>query len=89
MHVFIYGVLAFLAARAFRGSSRENLRRYGHLAAFFLVFLIACIDELNQSFNPARTGSIYDVALDCAGGLLVILVLAGFAKFYKTPRQIW
>jgi VanZ family protein len=33
-----------------------------------LVLVIAVLDEINQSFNPARTGSPVDVLIDLAGG---------------------
>lgn len=73
-HFTEYGVLGFFAARAFFDSSREFLRRFPFVFAFLLVLTVACADEFNQSFSRARTGSIYDVLLDCAGGALVILI---------------
>ena len=32
------------------------------------------LDEFHQSFVPSRTASIYDSAIDVAGGLTVLLV---------------
>ena len=74
-HFFEYAVLAFLASRAFWSSSVDLLRRFWTIFAFCVVLIIASIDEYNQSFNTARTGSIYDVLLDCAGGITMILCL--------------
>jgi VanZ family protein len=37
--------------------------------------LIASCDEFHQTFLPNRTGSPWDVLLDCCGGLLVQLLL--------------
>ena len=34
---------------------------------------VAVVDELNQSFNPARTSSLWDVMLDTAGGVAALL----------------
>ena len=73
-HLTEYAVLAFWASRAFSKSSLKILRRFWFVFAFVLVFLIASIDETNQSYIASRTGSIYDVFLDAAGGILMILI---------------
>jgi VanZ family protein len=62
-----YAVLGLLACRAFR-----SLRQFV-LLALGLVLLVASLDEFNQSFNPLRTGSPWDVAIDVSGGVLAIL----------------
>jgi VanZ family protein len=67
-HFSEYAVLALLAARAFRTSQSEKLRRRWWLAAFALVACVALLDEYHQSFLPARTGTVYDSLLDMAGG---------------------
>ena len=67
-HFLEYAVLALLAARAFRTSHGEKLRRLWWLAAFALVACVALVDEYHQSFLPSRTGTIYDSLLDAAGG---------------------
>lgn len=82
-HFAEYAALAFWASRAFWNSSKEFLHKYWYIVAFILVLSIASIDEYNQSFNTARTGSIYDVLLDCFGGLIAILLFAGFKVSYK------
>ena len=42
--------------------------------------LTAIADETNQSFNPARTSSPRDVAIDFAGGLTMVLVYYAVRK---------
>ncbi|MDQ3062793.1 MAG: VanZ family protein, partial [Acidobacteriota bacterium] len=74
-HLSEYAILAFFAVRAFSSSSVNFLQKYWLVASLALVFLVASIDEYNQSFNSLRTGSIYDVWLDVSGGLLMIIVL--------------
>lgn len=74
-HFAEYAVLGFFASRAFWLSGKDILQRYWYLAALFLVILVASIDEINQSFNPTRSGSIYDVLLDGFGGLAMIIFL--------------
>lgn len=85
-HFVEYAGLAFFAARAFSGSSVRFLQKFWFVCAFVLVLLIASIDETNQSFSPARTGSINDVLLDCFGGLTMILFFAIFHARFKKRR---
>lgn len=84
-HFFEYAVLAFLASRAFWGSSVTFLRKFWMIFAFLVVLIIASIDEYNQSFNTARTGSIYDILLDCTGGLTMILLISIYKN--KTAKK--
>jgi VanZ family protein len=81
-HLTEYGFLAFFAARAFFYSSKENLSRIWPILAISIVVFVAVIDETNQSLNPARTGSVIDVLIDFAGGIL------GISGFYLMLR-IW
>jgi VanZ family protein len=74
-HFTEYALLALLAARAFISSSKSFLSRRWLVAALALVVSIALLDEFNQSFNPARTGTIKDSLLDTAGGLTALVVL--------------
>ncbi len=82
-HLAEYAGLGFFASRAFWNSGREFLRKNWYLAAMLVVLLVAGIDELNQSYNPTRTGSIYDVLLDGFGGALMI----GSLMLYKRLRN--
>ena len=73
-HFTEYAVLAFLARRAFISSSRAFLQRYWFQSALLLVVIYALLDEFHQSFVPSRTPSIYDSAIDIAGGLTILLI---------------
>src|SRR5215213_2894276 len=75
-HFSEYALLALLAARAFRTSHAEKLRRLWWLAAFALVACVALVDEYHQSFLPSRTGTIYDSVLDAAGGATALACAA-------------
>jgi VanZ family protein len=86
-HFTEYAILAFWAWRAFRNSQREVLQKYRVVAAFLMVAAVASIDEFNQSFNRARTGSVYDVLLDVAGGVTIILVIWVIEKSKKRRRS--
>ena len=81
-HLTEYAILGFFAARAFANSSVNSLRNYWFVLAFIVVLIVACADEFNQSFNAARTGSIYDVLLDCTGGAMMILIFRA-AKYKR------
>ena len=80
-HVTVYAILAFWAFRAFYNSSRKFLRDFWFAFAFVLVLLVASIDETNQSYLASRSGSIYDVLLDAAGGVSMILLIIFFKSF--------
>ena len=75
-HFTEYAVLALLAARAFRTSRVEKLKRRWWLAAFALVACVALVDEYHQSFLASRTGTIYDSLLDMAGGATALACAA-------------
>lgn len=82
-HFVEYSGLAFFASRAFWGSSVKILRKFWFVFAFLIVVSIASTDEYNQSFNPARTGSVYDVILDGASGLTMVLLLCLYKFFAR------
>jgi VanZ family protein len=74
-HFTEYAILAYLAARAFRTSPRPALANRWFLAALALVVVYALLDEYHQTFEPSRTGSIYDSFIDMSGGLVTLLVI--------------
>lgn len=84
-HFSEYAILALLARRAFVASSRWFLQRYWFQIGLLLVVIYALLDEFHQSFVPSRTPSIYDSAIDVAGGLTVLLI----CRFYdwKSRRR--
>jgi len=71
-HFTEYSVFGLLAARAFRTSSRDLLRRQWFLFSLLLVVVYALGDEFHQSFVPSRTASIYDSMIDSFGGLAAL-----------------
>ena len=73
-HFTEYAILAWLSARAFATSSKEQLRRRWFLIALALVVLYSLSDEYHQTFVPSRTGSIYDSFIDMSGGLTALLL---------------
>ena len=86
-HFIEYAILAFLARRAFITSTRELLKYHWFACSLIFVVVVAVIDELHQSFVPARTGSIYDSGIDIAGGL-TLLVLTLWYQHRKRQRLV-
>ena len=74
-HFAEYAVLAFLASRAFIKASGS-----WYVLAFGLTLAVAVLDEINQSFNPNRTSSEWDVILDVIGGVFAIVCFWLFTK---------
>jgi VanZ family protein len=72
-HLTEYAVLAALLWRAFRQLPLPRV--FG--IAFVIAAVFAALDEFHQSFVVSRTGSPWDVMIDCIGALAG-LVLYGF-----------
>ena len=85
-HFTEYAVLALLARRAFISSSHALLQRYWFQTGLLLVAIYGLLDEFHQSFVPSRTASIYDSAIDLAGGLTVLLVFKFFGRSSRERR---
>jgi VanZ family protein len=88
-HFTEYAILALLAARAFIPSTRPRLRRSWFAAALAFVALVALLDEYNQSFNVARTGTIWDSMIDISGGATALVALCLWrARRRRVSREI-
>ena len=74
-HFVEYAILALLAARALRASSRDFLRNHWFAVSLTFVALYALSDEFHQSFVSTRTASIYDCLIDAAGGLAALIIV--------------
>ena len=71
-HFTEYGILALLGIRAFASAS-AGVSRFRWLLPVLIVLVIASLDELNQSFEPSRTSTPWDVLLDTFGGATLTL----------------
>jgi VanZ family protein len=85
-HLSEYAILALLARRAFVTSSRANIQRRWFELGCLLVTSYALFDEFHQSFVPSRTASVYDSAIDVAGGLTVLLLFKLYDKRSRPKR---
>lgn len=87
-HVTEYAILAALAARVTLSSPVTWIRRFWPVLPFALVIATASADEYNQSFNPQRTGTPWDVLIDIAGGALALLIISIFKKSDSTASAV-
>lgn len=71
-HLAEYAILAALFFRAFR----QNQPRVGRALAmsFLIAAVYAALDEFHQSYVASRTGSPWDVLIDCTGALAGVLI---------------
>ncbi len=76
-HFTEYGILSFLAIRAFRMS---GLAWKSFALALVVVLAVAALDEFNQSFEPSRTSAVSDVFLDLSGGTIVAVIVFLFGR---------
>jgi VanZ family protein len=74
-HLTEYAIFATLAARAFRASSHDLLRRHWVGFSLLLAVVYALTDEWHQSFVPSRTASIYDSLIDSMGALIALTII--------------
>nr|WP_240893788.1 VanZ family protein [Limisphaera ngatamarikiensis] len=90
-HVVEYAVLAFLVWRALWRPRRPELRFWEWRPAVWslvVVFLYAVTDEYHQTFVPDRQGSLRDVLLDTAGGILGLAFAWGLTRWwYRSPAR--
>ena len=73
-HLTEYGILARLWLHGMLAWRRTTIR-YAMWVALLVCAVCAVADEVHQSMLPTRTGSVVDVALDCLGALLVLMLL--------------
>jgi VanZ family protein len=84
-HFTEYAVLGVLSARAFASSANDSVRRHWFQVSLLLIVCYALLDEFHQSFVPGRTASIYDSAIDVAGGLTALLLSRIWQKWLQGP----
>jgi VanZ family protein len=79
-HLTEYAILAALLYRA--------LVKHWIVIAFVISALYATLDEFHQSFVASRTGSPWDVMIDCGGALIGLAIYSRFAANQKSKIEI-
>ena len=67
-HLTEYAILAALLCRAMRFSSQ------GWFGALGISAIYASLDEFHQSFVSSRTGTPWDVLIDCVGAAIGVAI---------------
>jgi VanZ family protein len=80
-HLTEYAILAAILYRAFRQNQQRVVRAV--VVSFLIAAISAALDEFHQSFVASRTGSPWDIAIDCVGALAG-LVLCSFFRNRKS-----
>jgi VanZ family protein len=73
-HVTEYAILAALLSRALRRGRLAARKIFA--VSFFAAAIYAALDEFHQSFVGSRTGTSWDVAIDCLGALIGLSLYA-------------
>jgi VanZ family protein len=86
-HFVGYGALGLVWLRAWWMSLPGSRFQVNFLLALAGTALLASYDEWHQTFLPNRTGSPWDVLLDCCGALFMLLIVYVFLRSFR-PRLL-
>ena len=82
-HFLGYGALGLAWLRAWWMSLPGSRFSVDSLLALAGTALVASWDEWHQTFLPNRTGSPWDVLLDCCGALAMQLIVYVFMRMFR------
>ncbi|MFZ1085195.1 MAG: VanZ family protein [Terracidiphilus sp.] len=86
-HFFGYGFIGVAWLRAWWMTLPHSHFLEDAFLALMGTALIASLDELHQSYLPNRTGSPWDVLLDCTGAIALQLILYMYLRLFR-PRRL-
>jgi VanZ family protein len=87
-HVVGYGILCLLLLRGWRATLDRSSAILAALFAWLGTVTLASLDEWHQTFIPSRTGTIRDVILDSAAGLVFLLVAQVWLRRRRAAVQV-
>jgi VanZ family protein len=87
-HFFGYGFIGLTWLRAWWMSLSHSHFLEDAFLALLGTSLVASLDELHQSHLPNRTGTPWDVLLDCCGALSLQLVVYIFLRTMRPKRLV-
>jgi VanZ family protein len=85
-HFLGYGAMGLVWLRAWWMTLPRSRFLHDALLALLGTALVASADEWHQSFLPNRTGSAWDVLIDCCGALTLELAVYIFMRFFRPKR---
>ena len=85
-HFFGYGFIGLAWLRAWWMTLPHSSFLPDALLALLGTALVASCDEWHQTFLPNRTGTPWDVLLDCTGAITLQLIVYIFMRCFKPKR---
>jgi VanZ family protein len=85
-HFFGYGFIGVAWLRAWWMTLPQSYFLEDTFLALLGTSLVASLDELHQSYIPNRTGSPWDVLLDCTGALTLQLIIYIYLRLFRPKR---
>jgi VanZ family protein len=85
-HFLGYGFIGLAWLRAWWMTLPRSHFLPDAILALLGTALIASCDEWHQTFLPNRTGTPWDVLLDCTGALTMQLLVYAFMRIFKPKR---
>jgi VanZ family protein len=85
-HFFGYGFIGVAWLRAWWMTLPHSHFLEDTFLALLGTSLVASLDELHQSYLPNRTGSPWDVLLDCGGALTLQLAAYIYLRLFRAKR---
>lgn len=86
-HFFWYGFIGLAWLRAWWFTLPRSRFLHDALLALLGTALVASCDEFHQTFLPNRTGTPWDVLLDCTGAITLQLVVYLYMRTFK-PKKL-
>jgi VanZ family protein len=80
-----YSIFGMLLFRAFRGGSLEPRAWRWAWSSLLVLVLFAAMDEIHQTLEPERSGSVVDVFIDAAGGIVALSICLWW--FYRQQAR--
>ena len=85
-HFFCYGAIGLAWLRAWWMTLPHSHFLPDALLALLGTAMVAICDEWHQTFLPNRTGSPWDVLLDCTGAITLQLLVYVFMRTFRPKR---
>jgi len=85
-HFFGYGFIGLAWLRAWWMTLPRSYFLEDAFLALLGTALVASLDEYHQTFLPNRTGSLWDVLLDCSGAIALQLAVYIYMRLLRPKR---
>jgi len=86
-HFLGYGAMGLLWLRAWWMTLPRSRFLHDAILALLGTALVASFDEWHQSFLPNRTGSPWDVLLDCCGAITLEVLVYVIMRIFR-PKKL-